>query len=187
MVPPIHDEEIAARRAKIVASARWCFLNFGFAKTTFNDIAKRAHLSRTLLYRAFRDKEEIFQAVFMDWLLSRRDSAQHAAVGTGSAYDRLIDVCRMLVIEPWSEMAGTAMGHDFLDTCGRIDPDSEALYRTVIHTCLVAILGDDASAEVFLLALDGLLSDQPKPEVLEQRTRLLASRFASGSFEGAPS
>jgi len=42
-------------------------------------------------------------------------------------------------------------------------------------------LGDEASAEVFLLALDGLFADQPSMEVLEQRTRLLAARFAPRS------
>ena len=65
------DNEAAARRARILTAARWCFLNFGFAKTTFEDIAKRANLSRTLLYRDFKDKEAIYQAVFVDWLISR--------------------------------------------------------------------------------------------------------------------
>ncbi|HEY6343699.1 MAG TPA: TetR/AcrR family transcriptional regulator [Bryobacteraceae bacterium] len=42
------DDEAVVRRAKILIAARWCFLNFGFAKTAFEDIAKRANLSRTL-------------------------------------------------------------------------------------------------------------------------------------------
>ena len=33
------DDEGAVRRAKILTAARWCFLNFGFAKTRFEDIA----------------------------------------------------------------------------------------------------------------------------------------------------
>ena len=43
---------------------------------------------------------------------------------------------------------------------------------------VLLLMGEEASAEVFLLALDGLLADQPTTEVLEQRTRLLAARFA---------
>ena len=43
----------------------------GLAKAAFEDIAKRAKLSRTLLYRIFKNKEEIYQAVFADWLVSR--------------------------------------------------------------------------------------------------------------------
>ena len=49
------EDETAVRRARILAAARWCFLNFGFAKTSLEDIAKRSNLSRTLLYRVFKD------------------------------------------------------------------------------------------------------------------------------------
>ena len=72
------------------------------------------------------------------------------------------------------------MGREFLEACQRIDPENEALYRKVAHECVAGILGDEASAEVFLLALDGF-ADQPSMEVLEQRTQLLAARFAPRS------
>src|ERR1700733_3838581 len=110
-------DEAAVRRAKILIAARWCFLNFGFAKTAFEDIAKRANLSRTLLYRIFKDKEEIYQAVFVDWLLSRRPAAKLAVKGPCSPYERLLSVCRLLALEPWAEMVGTPMGSEFLETC----------------------------------------------------------------------
>jgi len=175
------DEEAAVRRARILTAARWCFLNFGFAKTSLEDIARRTGLSRTLLYRTFKDKDEIYRAVFADWLVSRHPAAKQAANGPGSPYERLLNVCRLMVLEPWAEMLGTAMGPEFFDACERIDPESEALYREVVHECVAAILGDEASAEVFLLALDGLLADKPSMEVLEQRTQLLADRFAPRS------
>jgi hypothetical protein len=72
-----------------------------------------------------------------------------------------------MVLEPWAEMFGAPVGREFLDACERIDPESKALYRKVAHECIAAILGDEASAEVFFLALDGLLADQPSMEVLE--------------------
>lgn len=172
-------DETAVRRAKILTAARWCFLNFGFAKTSFEDIAKRADLSRTLLYRIFKDKEDIYRAVFADWLIARHPAAKAAAVGPGRPDERLLDICRVLALEPWAEMVGTPMGREFLGTCERIDPESEARYRAVAHECVAAVLGDAASAEVFWLALDGLLADQPTLAVLEQRTQLLAARFGS--------
>ena len=178
------DDEAAARRARVLVAARWCFLNFGFAKTSFEDIARRARLSRTLLYRIFRDKEEIYRAVFVDWLVSRHPAARKAAKAPGSPYDRLLGVCRLMVLEPWAEMVGAPMGREFLEACERIDPESEALHRKVAHECVAAILGDRASAEVFLLALDGLLADLPSIEVLERRTQLLASRFVPPAKKG---
>jgi TetR/AcrR family transcriptional regulator, transcriptional repressor of aconitase len=175
------DDEAALRRAGILTAARWCFLNFGFAKTSLEDIARRAHLSRTLLYRTFKDKEAIYQAVFANWVVSRHPAAKQVARGPGSSYERLLGVCRLMVLEPWAEMVGTPMGSEFLEVCERIDPENEALYREVVHDCVATILGDAASAEVFLLALDGLLADRPSMEVLEPRTRLLAARFAPPS------
>ena len=177
------DDEAAVRRARILTAARWCFLNFGFAKTAFEDIAKRANLSRTLLYRIFKDKEEIYQAVFVDWLVSRHPAAKQAAKGPGSPYERLLSVCRLMALEPWAEMVGTPMGREFLEVCERIDPESEALYRKVVHECVAAILGDEASAEVFLLALDGLFADQPSMEVLEQTDAAPRSALRSSLVE----
>lgn len=172
------DDEAAARRAKVLSAARWCFLNFGFAKTAFEDIAKRAGLSRTLLYRLFKDKEDIYRAVFVDWLVSRHPAAREVAKGPGSQYERLLGVCRLMALEPWAEMVGAPMGSEFLAACERIDPESEALHRKVALESFASILGDEASSEVFLLALDGLFADEPSVEVLEQRTKVLAGRFA---------
>ena len=162
----------------MLLAARWCFLNFGYAKTTFEDIAKRSSLSRTLLYRLFKNKEEICQAVFVALLLSRKPAAKRAAEGPGSPYDRLIKVCSLMALEPWAEMVGTPMGSEFLETCALIGPKTGALFSKIVQQSVASILGDQASAEVFMLALDGLFADQPSIEVLEQRTKLLAARFA---------
>lgn len=173
----ITQEKEMERRTRILNAARWCFLNFGFSKTTFEDIAKRANLSRTLLYRIFKNKEDIFTAVFAHWLIERHPAAQQAAAAPGSPYERLINVCRLMVLEPWSDMVGTAKGNEFFDVCERLDPNISELHRDVTRQCVAAILEDEEIAEVFLLALDGLLADEPTNELLEHRTRILAARF----------
>jgi len=177
------DDEAAVRREKVVLAARWCFLNFGFAKTSLEDIAKRARLSRTLLYRIFKDKEDIFRAVFVDWFVSRHPAARRAADAGGSRYERLLHVCHLLLLDAWAEMVGAPMGHEFFDACERIDPEIEARHREVALECVAAIVGDQESAEVFLLALEGLLADEPTVELLERRTRLLAARFVPPTKE----
>lgn len=179
MPAPISDSESAVRRTRILEAARWCFLNFGFTKTSLEDIAKRANLSRTLLYRTFKDKSEIYEAVFIDWVISKRPRAEEAAADPGHPRDRLLIVCRAMVLEPWAEMVCTPMGSEFLEACAQVAPKSEALYREVVLGSVTIILGDQASAEVFLLAMDGLLSDQPSIAALEQRTQILAERFAA--------
>jgi AcrR family transcriptional regulator len=179
----IAEEEAAERRSRILHSARWCFLNFGFAKTSLEDIAKRANISRTLLYRIFKDKEDIFTAVFAHWLVARHPDAQQAAGGPGSPLDRLLTVCRVMVLDPWSDMVAAPMGAEFYDVCARLDPEIEARHREVALECMTTILGDREKAEVFLLALDGLLADQPTTAVLERRVWILADRFVQPAKE----
>ncbi|WAS95341.1 TetR/AcrR family transcriptional regulator [Nannocystis punicea] len=177
MTATMKEDEAAARRSKVLLAARWCFLNFGFAKTSFEDIARRANLSRTLLYRIFKDKEDIYRAVFVDWLVSRHPAAKQAAAAAGSPYERLLDVCRLMVLEPWADMVGAPMGSEFFDVCERLDPATDAEHRKVALECVGAILGDKERAEVFLLSLDGLLADLPAISVLERRLQILAERF----------
>ncbi|MCQ4317837.1 TetR/AcrR family transcriptional regulator [Stutzerimonas zhaodongensis] len=172
------DEKTQARQKQILVAARWCFLNYGFAKTTFDDIAKRAALSRTLIYRVFKSKEDVFQAVFVDWLLARQPAAKEAAEGSGSPSERLLAVCRVLALEPWAEMAGTLKGGEYHEICKRVAPDSEERYRKFTHECVCEVLGDASVAEVFLLALNGLFADEPEPDVLERRIILLVSHFS---------
>jgi AcrR family transcriptional regulator len=178
------EDEAAARRSKVLDAARWCFLNFGFAKTSFEDIARRANISRTLLYRIFKDKEAVFTAVFAHWLVARHPAAQRVASGPGSPYERLLSVCKLMVLEPWSDMAAAPMGSEFFDVCARIDPEIDARHRKVALQCVESILGSQPDAEVFLLALDGLLGDEPKVAVLERRLRILAERFVPSKGSG---
>lgn len=177
MVIKLTEAELAARKEKILQAARWCFLNFGFAKTSLDDIAKRANISRTLLYKTYKDKEDIFSAVFAHWLVATQPAARAAAASPGAAYTRLMNVCRVMAIEPWREMVGAPMASEFYDACERLDPEIAAQHHSVARECAAMILGDEAAAEVFLLALDGLFADDPSAELFEQRVALLAARF----------
>ena len=165
------------RREKILDAARWCFLNFGFSKTSFEDIAKRANLSRTLLYRIFKNKEDIFVAVFAHWLVARHPAAKEAASASDSPYERLLEVCRLMVLEPWADMVGAPMAGEFFDVCERLDPAIDAEHHRVALECVAEVIGSRESAEVFILALDGLLADQPTTGVLKSRISILAQHF----------
>lgn len=171
------EAESEARRIKVLEAARWCFLNFGFAKTSFEDVARRAEISRTLLYRIFKDKEDVFAAVFEHWLVARQPEAKRIASGPGSAAQRLHGVCKLMVLEPWSEMNKAPMGGEFYDVCAKLDPEVNEHHRRVGLECFTTVLGDRERATVFLLALDGLYGDAPSNDVLDRRVRVLIDVF----------
>jgi AcrR family transcriptional regulator len=51
------------RKEEILAAAQRCFVNHGFHRSTMAEVAKASGLSMGLLYRYFRNKEEIVLAV----------------------------------------------------------------------------------------------------------------------------
>ncbi len=177
MAPKITPEEAAQRRDHVLLAARWCFLNFGYSKTSLDDIAKRANISRTLLYKTFTDKEDIYTAVFRHWLASRHPAAREIVSRKGTPQDRLLEVCRIMIIEPWADMIGAPMAGEFYGVCERLDPEIVFHHRAVALENFETLLGDRASAEVFLLAVEGQIGDKPDVSELEARIFLLISHF----------
>jgi AcrR family transcriptional regulator len=53
------------KRTKILEAAKSCFLQFGYEKTTLDDIGRKLNLNKSSLYYYFKNKEEIFTAVIV--------------------------------------------------------------------------------------------------------------------------
>ncbi|MGB6007923.1 TetR/AcrR family transcriptional regulator [Castellaniella sp.] len=178
MSQKLTPEFLAERRTRILDAARWCFLNFGFARTSLEDIARRAVISRTLLYRMFKDKEDIFIQVFDDWILSRVQSANQAARQAGTRRARLQRVCQRLALDSWSEWASAPMAGEFQDVYERLRPKVAWKHREGTLEPVAQVLGDADIARVFLLSLEGLFVDRPPLDVLVKRIGILVDRFA---------
>jgi len=54
------------KRTQIISAAKLCFAQFGYDKTTLDDIGKRIGLNKSSLYYYFKNKEEIFSAVVLE-------------------------------------------------------------------------------------------------------------------------
>ena len=76
-------EHDATRRRVLLDAARACFLQFGYTKTSLDDIAKRANISRPLIYRKFKNKEALFGAVYDDTFDARYPQAEQVLAGRG--------------------------------------------------------------------------------------------------------
>ena len=167
-----------ARRRVILIGARDCFLKFGYAKSSLEDIAKHAAISRPLIYRKFKSKEEIFAAVVEDISETTYRAAEYALAKPGSKREKLMSIYEALLLDPWKELiVDTPMGAEFYETCSRVAPEiaekrikMQLKYtQTILHTKEVS--------EVFMLAVDGLKQDLPAPKVLRRRLEVLIDRF----------
>src|SRR3954451_13259143 len=62
-VPRVSEEPLIARREQILAAARTCFLSQGLHNTSMQDLIQEAGLSVGAVYRYFKSKNEIINAI----------------------------------------------------------------------------------------------------------------------------
>ncbi|HWY54686.1 MAG TPA: helix-turn-helix domain-containing protein [Terriglobales bacterium] len=168
----------AARRRVILDAARDCILKFGYAKSSLEDIAKQAAVSRPLIYRKFKSKEEIFGAVLEDLFETQYRAAEHALAKPGSRREKLMSVYEALLFDPWRELIVDApMGTEFYGACRRVTPEIYERRRKIQLKYTQVVLGTKEVSEVFMLAVDGLTHDLPATKVLRMRLEVLIDRF----------
>jgi AcrR family transcriptional regulator len=177
---PANDEQ---RRATILTASLDCFLKFGYAKTSLDDIAKSANLSRPLLYLKFRNKEEIFKGVFDHLVGGGYDMAKKLIAARGEKLATLMEVYEWVLLKPWERVMGQAMSAEFYDTCRRLFPDVCSQHDKMLSRYVTTILGNKEQADVFILAAWGLLADLPPPKVLRRRLAVLSERFIQSPSE----
>jgi AcrR family transcriptional regulator len=168
----------AARRRVILDAARNCILKFGYAKSSLEDIAKQAAISRPLIYRKFKSKEEIFGAVMEDIFETQYRGAEQALTKPGSKREKLMSLYEALLLVPWKELIVDApMGTEFYGACKRVTPDINERHKKIQLKYTQAVLGTKEVSEVFMLAVDGLHQDLPATKVLRNRLEVLIDRF----------
>jgi AcrR family transcriptional regulator len=84
------DSPITA--ARIVDVAKSQIRRFGGAKTNIVDIAKALRTSHTTIYRHFRSKAEVFDAIVAEAMNDERDLANTYVAATGPASNRLLEL-----------------------------------------------------------------------------------------------
>jgi len=84
------EEPGAARRNTLLEAAQGVFLRYGFKKTSMDDLARAAGLSRQGLYLHFKTKEALFKAALEHLLVQLEAATRAALAGAGSLEDRLV-------------------------------------------------------------------------------------------------
>jgi AcrR family transcriptional regulator len=85
------DEE-SGRRERVLESALLTFARYGYKKTSMEDVARAADISRPGLYFLFASKQNLFQAAVTQALDDDVDAAQRSLADTGRPLrDRLIE------------------------------------------------------------------------------------------------
>src|ERR1700719_46955 len=169
------------RRKQMLDAALQCFLQFGYSKTSMDDVAKKANLSRPLIYLKFKSKQDLVLVLYVDFT---EEALTQAATVLKSKRKRstkeiLLEVTEIVTIRAWEKVAGHPMASEFYPICQQQFPkESERIERDVVKIYQEIFEGDKGKAEVFLLAVDGLHTDTPTSKVLRKRLGILIDQFA---------
>ena len=113
--PLIATAKHQAKRDAVYDAAPVVFAQYGFRRTTMNDIAKSAGISRPALYLMFENKEDLFQGLAAHRLDQAIDSALSVLQGNGKIADRFLE--SLLVFEQifYEPIADSPHGTELMD------------------------------------------------------------------------
>jgi AcrR family transcriptional regulator len=171
-------QNVEERKKDILEAALHCFLNFGYSKTSMDDVAKKAGISRPLIYLKFKNKEDLLLGLFDHIMDGRIEEAEKVVDSNLSKKEKLQKVFEILKVEPWSKISGCPMSQEFFGTCQNFEPKNFEKFEKQKAAITTKIIGDKHEADVFLMCLDGLLEDHPSCSVLKKRIEILIEKFA---------
>jgi len=113
--PLVATAKHQAKRDAVYDAASVVFAQYGFRRTTMNDIAKSAGISRPALYLVFENKEDLFQGLAAHRLDQAINSALSVLQGSGRIADRFLE--SLLVFEQifYEPIADSPHGTELMD------------------------------------------------------------------------
>jgi TetR/AcrR family transcriptional regulator, transcriptional repressor of aconitase len=167
------------RRKQILDAAFQCFLQFGYAKTSMDDIARKANLSRPLIYLKFKSKQDLFWGLYVDFVQDALEQAELVLKTQLPLKEKLIQISEILTVNGWEKVVGHPMSAEFYALCQQQLPrESEAFERQRARVFQKIFNGDKEKAEIFILATDGFHTDLPSVKTLRRRIAILSDQFA---------
>lgn len=169
MLRPMADTADASRRVRILEGATSVFLAYGFQRTTMDDIARAAEISRPALYLLFRNKTDIYRALASEFLDRAMEAAGEALARDGELSHRLGEAvsCTLGLMR---EIEDSPHGAEILDMKNSLAADivaeGRARFGGLIAAAIRAECGKsggagapdvaDSLADLLLDALDGM-------------------------------
>ncbi|AZO65747.1 MAG: TetR/AcrR family transcriptional regulator [Mesorhizobium sp.] len=107
--------DIDPKRARILDGAMKVFLAYGFARTTMDDIARAADMSRPALYLQFKNKTDIYRAIAMMLLGRSIEQAKAALAGDSAFAERMTRAIDEALISMMRTVHASPHGAELLD------------------------------------------------------------------------
>lgn len=181
------------RLERILDAAYSCFVRHGIRRTTMDDIAAAAQMSRAAVYQHVQNKDDAFRRLSLR-LFDGSVAQARAAAGEGDLVQRLhgvLSVKQELALRLTSE---SPHAEELLGASARLTGDLFDDYGQAIHQLLVTVVADAQRggdltlvdiepadiADLGLALAHGLENDISDPEASRRRLRLGIELLAAG-------
>jgi AcrR family transcriptional regulator len=136
-----------AKRQLVLDSALAVVLRYGFQRTTMDDVAKEAGISRPALYLLFKNKTEIYRALAESVMGEALHRAEAALSAEGGIEELVFAAVKTGILDPTDFLMATAHGAELIDM--KHDMAAEALqdWRTRKAAMIAAALEDSGAAK----------------------------------------
>lgn len=185
----------ADKRAAIIAAAMAVFCQYGFRRTSMEDVARAAGMSRPALYQHFRNKEAIARALIAGYF-DRAEAAMRAALaGPGTVQDRLSAAFAAKIGPEMAQALNSPHGAELIDIHASLAQDivSEGAGRMVqvladwlteeVRAGRITLTAPPAEVATLILRLLESLKNQGFDDFVVARDRL-ARLLAGGLVAG---
>lgn len=153
------DDADHDRRARIVHAAVRTFLAYGFSRTTMDDIARAAGMSRPALYLQFRNKSDIFRAGAKE-LLDQSVSAAAAALSVSGPFTaRMAEAIDASLVRMMRDIVMAPHGGELLDMKTTHAGDLAHAWRAALRDHFAAAIAAEAKGRGFDLSKHGLTAE----------------------------
>lgn len=185
------------KRGTILAAAFDVFINYGFRKTSMDDIARAAGMSRPALYQVFRNKTEIFRAASLSILENIGHEARTAFESGKPFRDRLYDSLDRSILSLHRKIDATPHGAELMGVNEEVAGDIEEQWCDLMIDAIANGISDAAStgeialeplevnartvAAIVMQAMEGLKAKYLRGEPIEDDVRNMVT-FVAGAL-----
>ena len=190
-----------AKREAILSAANEQFKQYGYRKTSMDDISKHLGISRASLYSYFDNKDEIFRCVSISIHEGALTQAQNYLSGESNDAEKELELRvenALLARHGPFQKAVTGSPHgdelfnEYSRLCGDVVLDSHSRFQTLLATALNAANRNEeidiktagitckTAAEILNLGAAGLKHGAPDMATFKKRVRSFVKVFIAG-------
>lgn len=160
-------------RQRILDTALQLFTDYGLRRTTMEDVASRCGIGRATLYRRFRDKDQLFQAVIF------REMQRHLAIIDASVRSQPTPLDGL--IEAFVKAAHLSYKHPLLSRLLDSEPETVLPYLTRHMGLSMEFASRFLTLHIQTAQKKGQLTSRPAAMMSEMVLRLVQSLVLSPS------